>query len=225
MLAWSDLQVLQDIIFVLSTHGWEKATEEDELEAVDTLVERFTVPLEGVGAEIHAEFENMMKYASQYFSLATIDYRPVWWRIFHAFDSTEWTNALVLAQLLFSLPASNGKLERVFSTVNVIKVDKRSTLSNESLDDLLVLNSDKVPLQDFNTNPSINLWWESKTKGPAQKPRKRYEKRHSIHSSTESEGSEPMHDSDITDPQVNSLKEWDSWVELDPSESSTSDSD
>ena len=65
-------------------------------------------------AEIHAEFVNMMQYASQYFSLATMDYRSVWWQIFHAFDSTEWTNALMLAQLLFSLPVSNDKLERVY---------------------------------------------------------------------------------------------------------------
>ena len=54
-LEWSDLLILRDIIFVLSTHGWEKAIE-DQLEAIDRLVERFTVPLEGAGAnpaEIH----------------------------------------------------------------------------------------------------------------------------------------------------------------------------
>ena len=119
----------------------ESIEEKDQLEAVDRLVERFSVPLEGAGAnpaEIHAELENMMEYASQYFSLATMDYHSVSWWIFHAFGSTKWTNALILAHLLISLPASNDKLERVFSTVNVIKADKRSTLSNESLYDLLV---------------------------------------------------------------------------------------
>ena len=158
---------------MLSTHSWEKALKRnlDQLEAVGRLVERFTVPLEGAGAnpaEIHAEFVNMMQYASQHFSLATVDYQSVWLQIFHAFDSTEWTNVLMLTQLLFSLPASNGKLERVFSTVNLIKVNKRSSLSNESLDDLLVLNSERVPIQDFKPDPGINLWWESKTRRPAQ---------------------------------------------------------
>ncbi len=62
-----------------------------------------------------------------------MDYKSVWWRMFNAFDATEWSNALLLVQLLFSLPASNGKLERVFSTVNVIKVNKRSRLDNDSL--------------------------------------------------------------------------------------------
>ena len=55
-LAWSDLQVLRDIIFVLSTYGWAKAIEKDKLEAVDRLL----VFTEGAGAnpaEIHAEFD------------------------------------------------------------------------------------------------------------------------------------------------------------------------
>ena len=48
-------------IFVLSTHGWEKAIE-DQL-GVDRVAEKFTVSLEGVGAnpaEIHAEFLDIM---------------------------------------------------------------------------------------------------------------------------------------------------------------------
>ena len=66
-LAWSDLQRIRDIIFTLRTHGWEKALEEEnDLQAVDRVVERFTVPLEGAGAntaEIHAEFADIMQYA------------------------------------------------------------------------------------------------------------------------------------------------------------------
>ena len=124
----------------------------------------------------------------------------------------------MLTQLLFSLPASNGKLERVFSTVNLIKVNKRSSLSNESLDDLLVLNSERVPIQDFNPDPGINPWWESKTRRPAQKPRKRYEKRHSLHSSTKSKEPESVHDSDPADhSQVDLLEEWDNCFQVDSS--------
>ena len=61
---------------------------------------------------------------------------------------------VILAELLFSLPASNGKLERVFSTLATIKVDKRSCLRNESLDDLLILNSPRIPIKSFNPDPS-----------------------------------------------------------------------
>ena len=124
-LAWSDLQQMRDIIFVLSTHGWKKALEEEyHLEAVDRLVEKFTLPLEGAGAntaEIHAEFLEIMQYVVQYFSLSTMDYRSVWWRIFNSYNSSEWSNALVIVKFLFSLLASNGKPERIFSTAKVIK--------------------------------------------------------------------------------------------------------
>ena len=135
-LSWSDLEMMRDIIFTLSTTGWEKAIEEEnDLQAVDHLVEKFSIPLEEAGAVIagiHSEFADIMQYAAQYFSLPTMEYRAAWWRIFNAFQASEWTSALLLVQTLFSLPASNGKLERVFSTVNVIKVDKRARLSNES---------------------------------------------------------------------------------------------
>ena len=63
-------------------------------------------------------------------------------------------NVLVLVELLFSLSASNGKLEQVFFIVGTIKVDKRSLLTNESLDDLLLLNSDKVLWRSLIPNPA-----------------------------------------------------------------------
>ena len=30
-LSWSDLQLMQDIIFMLSSHGWEKIVEEEKI--------------------------------------------------------------------------------------------------------------------------------------------------------------------------------------------------
>ena len=237
------MQLFRDIIFTLSTYGWEKALEEEnDLQAVDRIVERFTVPLESAGsntAEIHAEVVEIMQYASQYFSLSTMDYRSVWWRLLHAFNASEWGNALLLVQLLFSLPASNGKLERVFSTVNVIKVDKRATLSNESLDDLLVLNADKIPIEDFTPNHSIDRWWESKTRRPRQRPRKKYAKRMqssgNASSSTDSTAtltpitttatstSGSDEESDSEGPQT-ILDKWDNWMQ-EPEISSDPESD
>ena len=92
-----------------------------------------------------------------------MDYSSVWWRLFHSPSKSDWLNALTLAELLFSLPAS----KRIFfSTSNVIK--NRSLLSNESLDDLLLLNTDKVPLSSFNPERAIELWWNDKTRRPNQ---------------------------------------------------------
>ena len=99
----------------MSTHGWEKALEEDnDMAAIDRLVERFAVPLQGAlvnTEEVGREFKEMITYATQYIALAVLDYKSVWWRLFHALNCSEWANVLVLAELLFSLPASNGKLE------------------------------------------------------------------------------------------------------------------
>ena len=92
-------------------------------------------------------------------------------------NATEWCNCLTLAcRLLLTLPVSNGKLKRIFSTFKVIKVDKRSLLGNDTLDDLLVLNTDRIPLKDFNPDRSITMWWKAKTRRPNQHQRKEYKK-------------------------------------------------
>lgn len=108
----------------------------------------------------------MIAYAAQFMSLSTMDYRSVWWRLFHAPTCAEWSNALNLARLLFSLPVSNGKLERVFSQLNLIKTSRRSTLSDESLQDLMTLNANKIPLQEFFSRFSHSTLVGSKMKMP-----------------------------------------------------------
>ena len=42
-------------------------------------------------------------------------------------DSFKWPNVLLLCELLFSLPVSNGHVESVFSSVNVIKCERRAS--------------------------------------------------------------------------------------------------
>ena len=148
-LEWSDLELTRDIIVVLNTQGWEKLLEESNpLDEVLRLVTRFKVPLpeaEAETGEIHREFTEMMDYAANFISLSTLEYRSVWWRLFNAPTKCDWRSTLLLVQLLFSLPASNGTVERVFSLSNIIKTYRRSLLSAESFDDLLLLNSNKIP--------------------------------------------------------------------------------
>ena len=127
-LGWSDLQLMRNVLLILNTQGWEKLIKEKyHLEELLQLISRFKIPLEGAGAdteEIYKEFEEIMEYTVNFISLSTLDYSSVWWRLFHCPSRSEWANALILIELLFSLPASNGKVERVFSTSNVIKVEK-----------------------------------------------------------------------------------------------------
>ena len=125
----------------------------------------------------------MMDYAIHFISLLTLDYRSAWWRLFNAPSKSDWQNALLLVKLLFSLSTSNGTVERVFSLSNVIKTDKRSLLSGESFDDLLLLNTDKVPLTSFVADQAIDLWWADKIRRPNQRPRKKYKKHSKDHGS------------------------------------------
>ena len=124
-LQWSDLQMIRDVIFVLATYGWQKIIDEDEtpqpegtegkdvFEPLERLGKMFEIPLTAAGADLsqlRKEFKEMLQYAIKFISLATLDYRRVWWRLFHAPSATEWHTALLLAQLLLSLPVSNGEV-------------------------------------------------------------------------------------------------------------------
>ena len=120
-LAWSDLQFIRDVICILATHGWEKILDEENdgstMEIIARLGERFKVPLESAGvdlSQLQEEFHEMISYAAQFISISTMEYQSVWWRLYHAPNASSWSNILQLARLLFTLPASNGKLERVF---------------------------------------------------------------------------------------------------------------
>ena len=112
--------------------------------------------------------------------------------------------------MLFSLPASNGKLERCFSTLKLIKADRRCSLSNDTLDDLLILNADRVPLQDFNPGAEIDLWWKSKTRRLNQLPRKQYAKHQDA--AKNNREIETDHESEDEAGESVLLNDWDEWL-------------
>lgn len=92
--------------------------------AIGRLLDHFLVSLEGAAVdvfEIHGKFKAMISYGAQFISISTMEYQSVWWRLFHAPNSSEWLNVLSLASLLFSLPVSNSKIEQIFSQLNLIK--------------------------------------------------------------------------------------------------------
>jgi len=171
-LEWSDLQLFRDIIEILATQGWQKIVDEMQDEtgnstepwlSITRTSTRFKIPLENAGIDVDAillEFKEMVECAIQFLSLSMMDCQAVWWHLFHCPCSAEWKNCLSLIELLFSLPASNGKLERIFSQLKTIKTEKRSLVNNEQLDDLLSLNADAIPLENFDANPSIDLCWQ-----------------------------------------------------------------
>ena len=73
-------------------------------------------------------FRNNLLLACEYIAIHTLHYQSVWWRLFNSPQKKDWGSVLVLVELLFSLPASNAKVERIFSAANVIKTEKRTVL-------------------------------------------------------------------------------------------------
>lgn len=124
---WLGLQVCEALFFS-SVHmdGKKIVADEDAdslaiMEPISRLAERFRIPLEGAGADIlKRSVVNLVRWSDKQFStfplllLITIPYGGG--SSMHAPTSSDWSNVLVLAELLFSLPASNGKLESVFQS-------------------------------------------------------------------------------------------------------------
>ena len=87
----------------------------------------------------------------------------------------QWSDAkmvwLVLVELLFCLPIANGLVERMFSTLKIIKTDKRSCLGEDTLDDLMRISVDGPPLAQWTAKPAVELWWKGKARRSVQDER------------------------------------------------------
>ena len=85
--------------------------------------------------------------------------------------------------------------------MNIIKTNKQSMLSNESLDDLLLLSVKGPPMKEFSLNAAIDLW-------PHQNPRWKYTKRSGSNPPTFTMDSS----SEESDEEENPLTQWNAWM-------------
>lgn len=94
-------------------------------------------------------------------SVDTEGYQTIWYKLHTAPGSgSKWPGILQLSELLFSLLFANSHVERLFSTLKVIKTDRRSQLQTETLSDLLEIRVAGPPLADFSPDEAISLWWK-----------------------------------------------------------------
>lgn len=167
--------ILTHTIVLLATQGWEKPERVGLMEAaLKCLISHFKVPLERSGADIslvREEWDDMTDYAKQYFSLVREDYRTIWWKLFNAANAKKWGNILTLIELLFSFPVTNGHLERVFSTLKLIKTNRRSSLGEDKLDHLIRIAVDGPPFNQWDATDAVHLWWKSKQRRQVQDSR------------------------------------------------------
>ncbi len=125
----------------------------------------------------------------------------VWYTLYTCPDHCKWPNVLQLCQLVFSLPFTTTHVERMFSSLKLIKTDRRTSMGNTTLSDIMEVYLQGPSLEDFHADAAIQLWWEGcKTnRRPNQRFRKQYRARET----------EELAQDDSTSSF--SLDDWDVW--------------
>ena len=178
---------------ILNTEGWIRRKEEDDNkvqdyefmdEGIEELVKHFEIPLRNAGfnstiPELLKQWHELLEYGTEYLSLPYTPYRVTWRRIFTSPRSQTWKDLLILVELLFTIPVSNAKLERMFSKMKHVKTLFRASLSEHRLESILCIIEDGPNFLDYNPMSAIKLWANDKVRRPYQKVRT-YKKRESV---------------------------------------------
>ena len=124
----------------------------------------------------------MVEYARKYLNVSTVEYRKIWYKLFCCPDSRKWPNILVLCELAFSLPFSNSRVEQIFSSMKILKTDRRTNMQSDTLNDLMEIYVEGPPLSSFSPDSAIQLWWNdcATSRHLNQQPRKEYVQLHQV---------------------------------------------
>ena len=215
-LEWSDISMLRSFLIYLDTQCWQGKDADDVIfteihTALQHIAEQFRAPLDAKGVDLTSiteEVNEMIKYAR----CTWVDkdsYRCVWYRIASVPDSSEWKNAIPIARLLFSLPCTTAKVERVFSQLKLIKNDRRTKLKQTTLLDLMEVTVEGPAIADFSADSAIEGWWNdcATTRRVKQQPRKPYKMRRLDHLSDVNDHEESANEDELHF----ALDEWD-WL-------------
>ena len=115
---------------ILNTEGLLVFKDKDEFadEALEELYVFYEKPLKSSGfngsiSNLLQQWHLLVEYILTYLSPGVNSYCMVWHRIFESGKDKEWNLVLYVVELLFVLPVSNTKVERLFSFMNRIKTD------------------------------------------------------------------------------------------------------
>ncbi len=231
-LEWSDSKLLRSLLVFLETQTWVKrlhardvsvdsllddndgtctcttdASLDEVKDAVEHIATHFKKPLEAKGLlsfSLPDEVEEIVEYGRTYLSLSHTPYRKVWYKLNTCPDIKKWPNILMLMELCFSLPFSNGRVEQIFSGLKVVKTNRRVNMASQTLNDLLEIYVEGPKLAEFCQDTAIELWWKDSTtpRRPNQGPRNKKSK-------------DGEFDSDIdTETDELDLTLWDEWMNI-----------
>ena len=214
-LEWSDIDLMRSILLFLDTQSWQESKDSHDDDCLSeiksallSIIDVFRAPLEAKGTDLTSivdEVEDIVDYARAYLRIGNDSYNKVWYQLNSSPDSAKWSNILMVSELLLSLPFSTAKVERLFSTLKIIKNERRTNLSCSTVDDLLEVNTEGPTLSNFSADAAVDLWWSDCSSGRrvSQNPRKEYKK------SKQSSSTAP--DDSAANENELDLDTWDDW--------------
>ena len=169
--------MLRSILVLIDTQGWQKSGSESDDDdeslgeikwAIEYIASVFREPLEAKDVNIAAfqyEIDEVVGYSRRYLPIQRESYRKIWYKIHNSHDANKWPTILLLCELLFSFPFSSGHVERLFSSLKLIKTNN---LQASTLGDLLEIHVEGPPLKKFSPDNAIEAWWSATTRRPNQ---------------------------------------------------------
>ena len=182
--------IFQCVPQLLNMEGWLRTNEEREIdlefgdEGLTYLYKHFSIPLMNAGVKASVpdllnQWHDLLQYAHEYLCVTSVPYRVCWRRIFISPRCSTWSDILILIELLFTIPISNAKLERMFSKLNQVKTLQRGSLSQIRLENLLRIAEEGLAIERYDATPAMKIWANEKIRRPKQTERKQYEKHES----------------------------------------------
>ena len=169
-LEWSDVKLLRALLVFIETQSWIKKSTtdaDDECEdasmleiklALEDIFRVFIDPLQMNNVSLSTDHDDTVDCARRYLSIESAKYRKVWYLLHTCPNVEKWPSVLLLCELVFSLPFSNGRVEQIFSSLKVSKPSNRTSLQTSTLDDLLEISIEEPPLSSLSADCAIDLW-------------------------------------------------------------------
>lgn len=133
--------------------------EESQLEGfgdneINTLVEQFKCFLPDVD-QVKAEWPLLRTSVFEVFSKKI---ESLTWQQLHRRFQAEYSAVLELFDLVQTIPATSTACERGFSHMKLIKSDRRTRVTEETLTNCLMIKLEGQSIQNFDPIPAIELW-------------------------------------------------------------------
>lgn len=91
----------------------------------------------GTFGDLLEQWHSILFYTKRYLNPSATHYLKVWRRLFDSARRDEWNLILLLIELLFCIPVSNAKVERLFFLIKRIKTDCRASRGEVYLNNLV----------------------------------------------------------------------------------------